>query len=233
MMNIHLKFVDDLTVCESIDLKKQLVSRPNMPRPLEYHARTEHYLPKSESQIIPLLEENKQYTFSHIMKINSDKSKCMIFNTARKFDFKPELYFNRDEVIKLVESTKLLGVEIQSNLKWENNTDYICSRAYSRIWMIRRLKAHGASVDELADVYIKQVRCVLELAASVWSPGITGGQVTQIERVQKTVCAVILGDNYSDYPTALATLNLKMLVDRRKDLCLRFAQSEKIQRLVC
>ena len=90
--------------------------------------------------------------------------------------------------------------------------------------MIRRLKAHGATPDELTDVYTKQVRCVLELAVSVWSPGITAGQVAQIERVQKTACAVMLGASYLDYSHALSILNLDLLSERRKDLCLRFAR---------
>ena len=62
-------------------------------------------------------------------------------------------------------------------------------------------------------------------AVAVWSPGITASQVTQIERVQKTACAVILGDSYLQYSNALAVLNLKSLKERRKDLCLKFAQN--------
>jgi hypothetical protein len=91
--------------------------------------------------------------------------------------------------------------------------------------MMRRLKAHGADTEDLVDVYMKQVRCVLELAVSVWSPGITAGQVTQIERVQKAACAVILGDNYHDYKNALSVLKLKTLCDRRKELCIRFGKN--------
>ena len=152
------------------------------------------------------------------------KSKCILFNSARKFDFKSELYFDNSDQIKIVENTKLLGVEIQSNLKWDLNTDYICTRAYSRIWMIRRLKTLGATAEELTDVYTKQVWCVLELAVSVWSPGITAGQVAQIERVQKTACAVMLGASYIDYSHALSMLNLDLLSVRKEPLCLRFAR---------
>ena len=37
MKNIHLKFVDDMTVAESVNLKKQLIANPdvNQSRPLE------------------------------------------------------------------------------------------------------------------------------------------------------------------------------------------------------
>ena len=227
MKNIHLKFVDDLTVAESLNLKKQLVANPNInqPRPLEYHNRTEQILPESESQIVPLLNEIMDYANNFKMKINSEKSKVILFNTARKNDFKPQICFDSSDFLSLVENTTLLGVEIQSNLKWNLNTDYICTRAFSRIWILRRLKAHGATTSELVDVYVKQVRCVLELAVAVWSPGITAGQVTQIERVQKTACAVILGDSYLQYSNALTMLNLKSLKERRMDLCLKFAKN--------
>ena len=89
--------------------------------------------------------------------------------------------------------------------------------------MIRRLKALGASHEELVDVYSKQVRCVLELAALVWNPGLTAGQNAQIERVQKTVCSIILAQDYSTYEDALLTLDLSKLSDRRLVLNLKFA----------
>ena len=89
---------------------------------------------------------------------------------------------------------------------------------------LRRLKAHGACTDDLVDVYTKQVRCVLELAVAAWSPGITSGQVAQIERVQKAAFAVILGDDYIDYRNALAMLGLQTLSERRKALCLKFGK---------
>ena len=89
--------------------------------------------------------------------------------------------------------------------------------------MLRRLKANGAGIIDLVDVYSKQVRCVLELAVAVWSPGLTVGQAAQIERVQKSACAVILGEQV-DFKYALSILNLKILCERRKDLCLKFGK---------
>ena len=131
--------------------------------------------------------------------------------------------FGESNYMNIVEDATVLGVQIQSNLKWNLNTDYICTRAYSRIWMLRRLKANGAGIIDLVDVYSKQVRCVLELAVAVWSPGLTVSQAAQIERVQKSACAVILGDQV-DYKNALSKLNLKTLSERRKDLCLKFGR---------
>ena len=51
MTTIHLKFIDDLTVAESLNLKNQVIENPdkNQPRPLSLHYRSEHILPESES----------------------------------------------------------------------------------------------------------------------------------------------------------------------------------------
>ena len=50
-----------------------------------------------------------------------------------------------NETIELVEEMKLLGVKITSDMKWNQNTEYITKKAYSILWMIKRLKAIGAT----------------------------------------------------------------------------------------
>ena len=61
--------------------------------------------------------------------------------------------------------------------------------------MLRHLKALGASISDLLDVYEKQIRCVLEFATAVWTPGLTQDEVNQIERVQKAAFSIILKRN--------------------------------------
>ena len=90
--------------------------------------------------------------------------------------------------------------------------------------MIQRLKSLGATANELVDVFEKQVRCILELAVAVWAGNLTQLQVAQIERVQRTCCHRIMGDNFEGYEDALAELNLQRLSDRRNMLCLNFAR---------
>ena len=53
------------------------------------------------------------------------------------------------------------------------NTKYITSKAYKRLWMLRRLTNLGANKKELADSYIKQARRVLEYCAVVWHAGMS------------------------------------------------------------
>ena len=90
--------------------------------------------------------------------------------------------------------------------------------------MIKRLKKLGASQSEMTDVYIKQMRCLLELAVAVWMPGLTKAESYQLERVQKCVAHVIMGDAYDTYDGATNILGLEKLSDRRFKLCLNFAR---------
>ena len=106
------------------------------------------------------------------MKINVKKTKVMLFNTAKKHDFTPTMRIE-DDLLEVVEEFKLLGVKITNDLKWNTNTKYITTKAYSRLWMLRRLKTFGANQMELIDCYIKQVRSVLEYSAVVWHAGLT------------------------------------------------------------
>ena len=57
-----------------------------------------------------------------------------------------------------------------------------------------------------------------------WAAGLTNKEVTQIERVQKTAFAIVLGDSYSTYKSALKKLNMQTLESRRKELCLTFGK---------
>ena len=114
---------------------------------------------------------------------------------AKKFDFHPDLSIEGVK-LEVVKKMKLLGVIISSDLRWDENTDHITKKAFSRLWLLRRLKKLGASQQALLDIYAKNVRSVLEYAAVVWHSSLTSKNTIQIERVQKAAFAIILGKQY-------------------------------------
>ena len=118
---------------------------------------------------------------------------------------------------------KLLGVIITNDLKWDENTDFITKKAFSRLWIIRRLKKLGASRKALLDIYTKNVRSVLEYASVVWSSSITKKNTAQIERVQKAAFAIVLDKQYGSYEEACAVLDMQTLSERREYLARQFA----------
>ena len=134
----------------------------------------------------------------------------------------PEIALNNTR-IDLVEETKL-GVLLTSDLTWAANTQYIVERCNSKIWTIRRLKKLGASQEDLLEVYCKQIRSVAEFAAPVWNSKLTGEDINNLERIQKTVLHVILDEQYKSYTSALKLTGLSRLSDRRKKICVKFAK---------
>ena len=110
---------------------------------------------------------------------------------------------------------KLLGVIITSDLKWHKNTEHITKKAYSRLWLVKRLKQMGASRSSLIDIYTKHVRSVLEFAAVVWNSSLTQENIITIERVQKSAFSVILGRKYNSYEEACTSLKMESHRKRR------------------
>ena len=70
---------------------------PNPPRPLAYHDRTGHVLADSQSEVQKLLLELNSYVDQNQMKINQKKTKVILFNNSRKFDFPPQLSFDDND----------------------------------------------------------------------------------------------------------------------------------------
>ena len=221
---IHLKWIDDLTIAESITLRDKLTVNPTPGNPPQYHERTGHYLPHDQSKTQTLLNELVVYAEEHEMKLNFKKTKVILFNRAKSLDFLPKLTLDHSEPLELVEQIKLLGVIVSSDLSWKANTNMMVQKAFSRLWILRRLRPLGASTSELLDVYQKQVRCLVEYAAPVWTGGLTCEEVNQIERVQKTAFSIILGPSYRGYNEALETLDMETLETRRKAINLKFVK---------
>ena len=185
--------------------------------------RTEQTIISGCSQVEKQLLDIEEYAHKNEMQINQKKTKLMLFNPCRIYDFQPDMELSGVK-IEVVKQMKLLGVAITDDLKWHENTSHITKKAYSRLWILRRLKSMGASVSILLDVYNKQIRSILEYAAVVWNAGLKKEDVSKIERVQKSAFAIILGSNYNCYEEACNTLSMHYLTERRKTLSLKFAR---------
>ena len=129
-----------MTLAEAIDLPSNLVQVPDNDRPLPdmYHARTGHVLPVQNSGVFRQLQRTEEYARENQMQINYNKTKVMLFNPCHSVDFMPELEFGTDQ-LELVEEMRLLGVLLQSDMKWSSNTESIVKRASNKLWVIRRL----------------------------------------------------------------------------------------------
>ena len=97
------------------------------------------------------------------------------------------------------------------------------------MWKLRRLKTLDVDPLVMLDVYMKEIRSVVELAVPAWHSGLTLAQTADIERVQKVALSIILGTFRTGrrrvpYDWNLSTLDVEPLEERRNMLCKTFAK---------
>ena len=147
----------------------------------------------------------------------------MIFNFTNKYKFVTRLEANQEN-IEVVDKTKLLGVFISSDLKWEENTNSLVKRAYGRMQLLRKVASFTTKREDLLHIYKIFVRPILEQSCTVWSSSLTKDCIAALERVQKGAFKIILGDKYKNYEESLKQLHETDLLTRRNMLSLKFAK---------
>ena len=84
---VYDKFVDDMTVKESINFKNWLIENSNPIRQMQYWKRTGHVLDLDSLNFEQTLYELKDYAYEHAMQINISKTKAMVFDSSKTQDF--------------------------------------------------------------------------------------------------------------------------------------------------
>ena len=171
------------------------------------------------------------------MRLNSSKTKTMIFNPLRSFDITPDISITPGISTEVVEEYKILGTIIRSDMKTISNTEYICKKAYARMWILRRLKALGCPIPELLDVLKQQVLSICEGNVAYWGPMITQEESNMLERCLKTGLHIIYQERYITFQQVLLLANMKSLKYRRLVLITKFSKkafrSEKFKNWFC
>ena len=153
--------------------------------------------------------------------VNATKTKEMVIAFGKQPTLAP---LSLDgTIIERVSQTKLLGVIISSDLKWDANTEYLHKKSTKRLYYLRCLKRAGVSDNDLLRVYLALVRSVCEYACPVWSTCLTQGQSELLESVQRRALRIIRpGLPYKD---ACEYFRIPTLKDRRIKLCEMFFMS--------
>ena len=148
----------------------------------------------------------------------------MLFARHKKYDFVPEMQLIENHNIEVVEEMKIVGYILRSDLKTCSNTEYIVKKAYGRMWILRRLKALGASRRRLIDVLQKQVLSTLQLGVPAWDCMLTEQEKVDIERVLKTGLKIIWGQDFSTFEEVIKEGNLKTLRQVREQIVKKFVK---------
>ena len=220
----RFRFLDDLSLLEIINLLTVGLASYNIklqvPSDIGKHNQ---YIPANNLKSQQWLDWISDWKKNQKMKINVKKTKCMVFNYSKNYQFSPRLEID-GENIEVIDSTQLLGTIITKDLRWEQNTSHLVKKANARMELLRRVASFGTDIQDLKIIYILFVRSQLEQSAVVWHSSLTEQQKNDLERVQRSALKIILGPKYETYKKSLNILDLEPLDQRREYLCFRFAQ---------
>ena len=220
----RFRFVDDLSILEVINLLNVGLASHNVKQQVPSNIPDHNmFIPSEHLKSQKYLDQINEWTINHKMKINEKKSENMIFNFSRKFPFSASLTLNGQE-IETVEKARLLGTVISNDLKWDENISEIVKKANRRMVLLRKVAAFNPKVEDLKIIYILFIRSILEQSSVVWHSSISDENSDDLERIQKSAVKVILGQRYMGYRKSLEFLGIQTLKERRKELCLKFAQ---------
>ena len=220
----RFKFLDDLSVLEIINLLTVGLSSFNLKRQVASDIpQHNQFIPAENLRSQNWLNQISDWTRKNKMKVNVNKTKTMIFNYTDKYQFTTRLAMDNCP-IEEIKSTKLLGTIITNDLRWDENCKYLIRKANMRMQLLHKVSSFGLSREEMKNIYILFIRSILEQSATVWHSSLSLQNREDLERVQKSAVRLILGNQFKGYKKALQILEMENLDDRRKNLCLRFAQ---------
>ena len=165
-----------------------------------------------------------EWTSANKMQINTKKCMEIKFKFNKLVDRETTLKIDNDSLSRVSE-VNLLGVIISEDMKWFANTRKIISKCGKKFYMLIKLKAFGASREDLLRIWTSFIRPISEYAAPLWHSSITNFEIIKLERLQKRALRIILGSNYTTYTDVLNQLNIPSLQDRRETLTRMFANN--------
>ena len=181
------KYVDDSTLSEIIQKGQET-----------------RLLQQTFDQIVEWTKENG-------MTINPTKTHDMVMSGAKP-GIAPKITIDGQE-LERVSSTKIVGVYVQSYLKWDTHVDYIVSGAQPKLFFLTQLNSSQPNYKTI-------VRSKLDYAAPVYSTSLPSYLRDRLEVIQKQAMTIIF-PNFT-YKEALIAPDIETLEQRRYDISKTF-----------
>ena len=158
------------------------------------------------------------------MQLNVAKTKVMLITFTKNYQFVSRFKLN-DSTLEQVKEAKILGTIISDSLSWNANCARIVKKCNMRLQLLREVASFGTDVRMMKLIYIQIIRVILEGSCQVWHGSLTKKNRRDLERCQKMAMKIILPTQ--SYKTALQTLDLETLEERREKLTAKFSNFAK------
>ena len=84
-------------------------------------------------------------------------------------------------------SRKVLGLTIQSDLRWNAHVDFIVPKAAKRLYILRILRCSNVTTTDLVTVYVTLITPLLEYGCIVWHFSVPLCLSDRLESIKKRV----------------------------------------------
>ena len=92
----------------------------------------------------------------------------MVFNYTKKHQFGTRLTIENKR-LEIVKQTKLLGIVITDDLKWNENTKFLVKRANAIMEILRKLSNFSPPIEDMKTIYILYIRSIQYTVYVVYS----------------------------------------------------------------
>ena len=160
--NDIFKFVDDKTTLEVLNLLNIGIASHNPRASIPNNIMTSNLkIPADNLKTQEYMDKIEKWTEKKMMKVNEQKTKNLIFNFSKNYQFTTDVKL-KGEHIETLDKMKLLGTTITSDLRWNENTRNIVKDSNKRMQFLHRASKFTNNSWDLKKIYMLQVRSKLD-----------------------------------------------------------------------
>ena len=122
----------------------------------------------------------------------------MIIDFAKSKALPDPIVIN-DHTVERVSTYKYVGVMLNNDLSWSNNTDYIIPKLNSRLYCLRKLKQFNADFYILRIFYQLVIKSAFTYCCVCWCGNITKRDINRITGIIRKSRSIIQSNEHSDF----------------------------------
>jgi hypothetical protein len=150
---------------------------------------------KLEIEANQIVNSVVQYFNENRLKVNTKKSNFLLFNKRKTRPFDLGIQIDDEPLVQL-DKTKLLGLVLDDELKWDAHIDELCLKISKGLFVIRRLK-ELCNINILKQAYYAFIYSHINYGIELWGNS-TKQNLNRILKVQKNVIRCITGMGYRE-----------------------------------
>ena len=145
------------------------------------------------------------------LALNEEKCCIVHFTGSTRRPCTTSDYCLNEKVISSKTQNKDLGLIVSGDLSWRPHYQFITSRAYKMLGLLRRVFSNSMAVSAKRSLYVSLVRSQLLYCSPIWHPYLLT-DVKSLELVQRRATKFIMNNSILDYRNRLIHLNLLPLM---------------------